>query len=159
MVLIELQQDLFDLDEKEYYFAHCISADFAMGAGIAPQFQKYFGTKSKLLERYYNDLAENTYLEYRWESLQIAGIKGDCILVDKVFNLITKKYCYEKPTYHSLYDALLTLRALCCQMDVKKLAMPRIGCGLDRLDWPSIKDCISDIFRNMDIEITICYLN
>ena len=124
-----------------------------------PLFQKHFDTKSKLIEKYYNDLAENTYLEYNWESLNIGGIKGDCILADRVFNLITKKYCYEKPTYRSLFDALITLRALCYQNNVKKLAMPRIGCGLDKLDWPTVKQTIEKIFDKMDIEITVCYLN
>jgi len=34
MILKEERKDLFTVDES-YYLAHCIAADFRMGAGIA----------------------------------------------------------------------------------------------------------------------------
>ena len=36
MRLVEEKRDLFDVSE-DYYLAHCISADFALGAGIAKE--------------------------------------------------------------------------------------------------------------------------
>ena len=44
--------------------------------------------------------------------------------------------------------------------NITKLAMPRIGCGLDKLDWSIVKNLISDVFKNYngDISIKICYI-
>ena len=37
MELVEVKKDLFSV-EPNYYLAHCVSADFVLGAGIARQF-------------------------------------------------------------------------------------------------------------------------
>ena len=37
-------KDLFSVSE-DYYFAHCISADFGMGKGIVVEFNKRFDMK------------------------------------------------------------------------------------------------------------------
>ena len=41
--------------------------------------------------------------------------------------------------------------------NINKLAMPKIGCGLDRLQWGEVSQMIKDVFQNMDIEIRIYY--
>ena len=41
MRLTEVEKDLFSID-PQYSLAHCISADFALGAGIAKQFDTRF---------------------------------------------------------------------------------------------------------------------
>ena len=43
-------RDLFSVP-KDYSLVHCISADFALGAGIAKEFTKR-GVKKELLRRY-----------------------------------------------------------------------------------------------------------
>jgi O-acetyl-ADP-ribose deacetylase (regulator of RNase III) len=43
----------------------------------------------------------------------------------------------------------------CEEHDVKKLAMPRIGCGLDRLDWNEVREIIKQTFQEINIELTI----
>ncbi|WP_279146028.1 MULTISPECIES: macro domain-containing protein [Clostridium] len=139
MVLIEKKMDLFDADEK-YYFVQCISADFAMGKGIAVEFIKKFNTKSKL--------------QSMWK-----GQKPNypqAILVDKVFNLVTKAKYYEKPTYKTIEIAIQDMKGICTQKNIKYLAMPKIGSGLDRLSWPKIRKIIQDVFKDTDIEILVC---
>lgn len=39
MIYNEIHGDLFSVDDS-YHLAHCISADFALGAGIAVQFTR-----------------------------------------------------------------------------------------------------------------------
>ena len=41
---------------------------------------------------------------------------------------------------------------------VKKLAIPRLGCGLDKLNWSAVSKLIEDIFSESGIEITVYYL-
>jgi hypothetical protein len=38
------------------------------------------------------------------------------------------------------------------------LAMPRIGCGLDRLQWENVKFMIEFVFAKVDVEIVVCNL-
>lgn len=143
----EIEKDLFTVDES-YYFAQCISADFAMRAGIAAQFNKHFDTKQKLKEHYGDWLS-------RWE--QFPEERGTCILEGRVFNLITKMLYWQKPTYETMQKALNALW-LCVNKnpDVRKLAMPRIGCGLDRLEWNIVSEMIKETFKDDDITILVC---
>lgn len=39
--------------------------------------------------------------------------------------------------------------------DVYKLAIPRIGCGLDGLVWQKVKDLLQEVFKNTPIEIIV----
>ena len=42
--------------------------------------------------------------------------------------------------------------------NIKKLVMPKIGCGLDRLSWCKVEPMVQEIFKDLDIEIVVCYL-
>ena len=145
MVFKEEYRDLFSVQD-EYYLAHCISADFGMGKGIVVEFNKRFDMKRKLQKSYPD------YLNLWTHNKTI----GECIQQDRVFNLITKERYYQKPTYESLRVSLIDMRDLCNEIHVTKLAMPVIGCGLDRLDWNKVKEIICEVFENMNIEILVC---
>ena len=135
------KKDLFTMPQG-YYLAHCISADFALGAGIAKIFDNVYNMKFKLYRNYDN---------YEYHG-------GDALPVDNVFNLVTKQKCWHKPTYDSLREALESMREQLEFMNVTKLAMPWIGCGLDRLEKDQVYDIICEVFEDMNIEIVICEL-
>ena len=132
-------KDLFTM-EQGYYLAHCISADFALGAGIAKAFDSVYNMRLKLFRH---------YPDYEYHC-------GDALLVDNVFNLVTQRKCWHKPTYESLRDALEMMREQLEFLDATKLAMPKIASGLDRLDWNQVYDIICEVFEDMDIDIVIC---
>lgn len=48
------------------------------------------------------------------------------------------------------------MREICQDNDIKKVAMPIIGCGLDRLKWDKVSKTIKKMFDDMDIEILVC---
>ena len=50
------------------------------------------------------------------------------------------------------------MRDYCEEYDIVKIAMPRIGCGLDRLEWDKVYDMLEDVLYTTDIEILICTL-
>ena len=81
-----------------------------------------------------------------------------CIQIDRVFNLITKAKYWHKPTYNSLEEAVVIMKELALNEDVKFIAMPKIGCGLDKLQWGKTKEIIQNVFEDTDIEILICHL-
>lgn len=141
MTITTVKKDLFTMPQG-YYLAHCISADFALGAGIAKTFDTVYNMRHKL----FKDRPNYVYNG------------GDAILIDNTFNLVTKAKYWHKPTYDSMREALEMMREHLEFMDVTKLAMPCVGCGLDRLQWNQVYDIICDVFNDMDIEIVICEL-
>lgn len=145
MVYREVESDLFKVN-KTYYLAHCISADFAMAAGIVVEFNKKFDMKSRLKKK---------YPDYIMDWIRNSRFY-DCLLEDRVFNLVTKTRYYNKPTYNSLTGALVMMRDLCNEKGINKIAMPLIGCGLDRLMWSRVSKIIKDTFADTDIEILVC---
>ena len=141
MTITTEKRDLFTMPQG-FYLAHCISADFALGAGIAKVFDSVYNMRFKLFKKYPN-------YEY---------CCGDALPVDNVFNLVTKKKCWHKPTYDSLEEALYMMKEYLDFIGATKLAMPWIGCGLDRLDKDKVYDLICEVFEDMNIEIVICEL-
>lgn len=145
MTFSEKSGDLFTAP-REYYLAHCISGDFALGAGIAKMFNKVYDMKTKLLE------------VYPIENDETYGHVGEALLIDNVFNLVTKARYFHKPTYDSLQKTLIEMKKQCGELGITKLAMPKIGSGLDKLDWEKVRDIIQDVFSDTDIEIVVYIL-
>lgn len=140
----EETRDLFTTD-PDYALVHCISSDFALGAGIALRFNQ-MGVKKALKENF----------ESKWDG------RGYCIRTDvpqrTVYNLITKKNYWHKPTYKTLGESLEDLKAQLDRDDCKRIAMPLIGCGLDKLEWNKVYKCLCAVFKDTDIEILVCKL-
>lgn len=140
--------DLFSLS-KTHILCHCISADFALGAGIARMFEYRLGTKTELQKSY-----GPHYLRY-WNN---SGMAYDCLTTKHVYNLVTKEKYFNKPTYESIRGALAMMASHARLHCVSKVAMPLIGCGLDRLDWDKVLEIITDVFAIVDIDIVVCTL-
>lgn len=147
MIYNEERKDLFKV-ENDYYLVHCISADFGMGKGIVTEFNKRFNMKKRLKSTYPNFLNQ-------WDNL---NMNASCLKINNVFNLVTKRNYFNKPTYKSITNALDLLKAECIKYNVNKLAMPTIGCGLDGLQWNKVSNIIKNIFNDTDIEILVCKL-
>lgn len=137
MKLLEIKGNIFEVKGNPY-FAHCIAADYRMGAGIAVQFQKKFHLR---------------------DALQCVKVNGpDCILVNRVFNLVTKKKSNGKPTPASIRLALHKMAQLLALMSSEKpikVAMPRIGCGLDRQSWAVIREIIKEEFDSLNVIVEV----
>lgn len=138
VTIIEVPDSVFDMPDK-YYKGHCISADYALGKGIAVEFDK----------RYHLKTALKKYGEYEREF-------PDCILINNIFNIVTKKLCYQKPTYYTLRQALSIMNKQVIENSIRYIALPLIGCGLDKLQWNRVKNILFDVFRDTDCQIVIC---
>ena len=53
----------------------------------------------------------------------------------------------------------LNIARLRIPSECKKIAMPVIGCGLDRLEWSKVSEIIKEVFEGTDIEILVCKLS
>ena len=74
MIYKEEQRDIFTLSPDDYTFVHCISADFALGRGIALEFQKHYNTR--------------TMIQSRAKPFSIPV--GNCVYTEPVLSMITK---------------------------------------------------------------------
>lgn len=72
-----------------------------------------------------------------------------------IYYLITKENYWNKPTYDTLRDTLLTMRDHMDAHGVKSLSIPRLGCGLDGLLWGQVKQLIKKVFADRDVRITV----
>lgn len=147
MTYREENRDLFTVSD-DYYLAHCISADFKLGAGIAVEFDKRFNMRYELFYEFpdgYIDIMDKYHLE------------GECILIGKVLNIITKKRYYQKPSLSSMKEALSMTKEVCVGNNISKIAMPKIGCGLDKLHWEDVSALIKETFMDTNVEILVCY--
>ncbi|CAF1278841.1 unnamed protein product [Adineta steineri] len=138
LVFQEIPGDLFSV-ASNVSLAHCVSQDMSMSKGIATLFRNKFGQINELKN-------------------QNVSVGGCAYIISNdrhIFYLVTKEKYFYKPTMKTLESSLRTMRDLCIKNNIHHLAMPRIGCGLDKLNWDQVSRLIQHIFEEDDIEITI----
>ncbi|KAL9984264.1 hypothetical protein ACROYT_G006538 [Oculina patagonica] len=125
--------------------AHSVSADFDMTDGIANKFRKKYGDYNNLIKKGLN--------------FQQDSQVGDIAVLERnessfVYYLITREYWWDHATPSSMRACLEQLRKHCQEHGVEKLAIPRLGTGADKIDWPFVKRIVEDVFKETDISIT-----
>jgi len=136
--IVERTGDLFSAP-AHLSLVHCISQDCAMGKGIAKQFAEKFGRVGEIKEQH----------------VKVGGV---AILEHKeryIYNLVTKEKYHEKPTMTDLRKSLLQMRKHMQEKGVEGIAMPRIGSGLDLLDWRQVRRLLEEVFENTSFNIVI----
>ncbi|VEN42942.1 unnamed protein product [Callosobruchus maculatus] len=138
----EEHRDLFTVPD-EYALAHCAARDLRMPRGIASEFQRLFGQVDELKRQ-------------GGRVGQVLELRSD---QRRLFYLISKGKSYPKPTYRTVWEALLDLREKLLTANVLKLAIPKLACGRDGLDWRIIRNMLEVLFRFTGIEILVCSWN
>lgn len=123
--------------EQGFYLAHCISGDFSLGAGLAKAIDEAYAMREKL------------HIYYLIQE------KPCALLVDNVFNLVTKAEIKDRPTCDTLKQALSSMKDQMEFLHVRKLAIPKLGCGRDGLDWDKVETLIKEIFEDYHEELEI----
>ncbi len=125
--------------------AHCVSCDFKMGAGIAKEFKK----------RWRDEILDIAYDSMECEEMPPGMCLTTPIDDEKrvVFNMITKRNYWQKPTYSDFEDALKDMFDQAKSWDAKVVSMPKIGCGLDKLKWSIIEKMILMHQGNIEVEV------
>jgi len=68
---------------------------------------------------------------------------------------VTKEFHWQSPSYENLFKSLQNLKAHCKELQVTKLAFPRLGGGLDRLQWETVRKIMRFIFRDSPVYIQV----
>lgn len=125
--------DLFS--EKQHPLCHCISEDYEMSLGIAVKFRILFGRPKEKVKV--------------GEIVPTISPSGQTAL-----NLVTKKKYWGKPKFDDLKSCLEKVAKFCCEHNIQAISMPRIGCGLDKLDWVSqVEPAIRTILKDVDVTV------
>jgi hypothetical protein len=137
-VFEEKEGDLFSSPDS---LCHCVSACLHMGRGIAPVFKNKYKRVDELKR-------------------QNAKPGGMCFLYvpdeDRyIYYLVTKEKYFNKPTYTTMENSLTAMRDHCFENGVRKLSMPVIGCGLDKLEWDKVRNIIHRVFEPIGMHITV----
>ena len=133
----EIQGDVLQSTDS---IAHCISADFKLGAGIARSIKRRFPTQYPDKEAIDSEVIWPQWIP---ESHRF------------VYHLITKVRYFHKPTYEALRLSLEAMKNHAESKNVLRISMPQIGCGLEKLDWNKVETLIQDVFRPTNIEIIV----
>lgn len=145
MKIVEKKMNLFDTPNR-FMLAHCVSADFTLDAGIAKEFERRYHIKSRL----------------DGSKTEIPACMS-LVLEDKriIHNIVTKKRYFEKPTYMTLNGGIEFLKQNLDVFDPEcllPLAIPKIGCGLDKLEWDKVRIILEENFKDTNRNILVCYL-
>ena len=139
---IKIIQD--DLLNYSKHIAHCISSDLAMSKGIALQINKKYGTRQYLRNhRNHRKPKINDILMHRVNNKKI------------IFNIVTKENYFDKPNYDDLETSLENLKLYLIKKEIDEIAMPKIGCGCDKLLWEKVRDILIRVFKDSNIKILV----
>lgn len=158
MQLEIVKQDITTIP-SDFLICHCISADTAMGAGVALSLVRRFPSMKPEVK------------ESHLKNIPLAQRIGQVVFfVDDatntiIANMITKMRYWDKSStmpqgayLNNLRKCLILVKQVMLEKNIKKLAMPKIGCGLDRCSWTDVESIILDVFVDTDIDITVCVL-
>ncbi|KAL9645753.1 hypothetical protein ABK040_003485 [Willaertia magna] len=139
----KINEIIGDLFSSQDSLCHCVSEDLSMSKGIALLFKNKFKKVNELKD-------------------QNCKTGGMCFLKEEnrfIYYLVTKQRYFYKPTYETLENSLKCMKEHILQNNVKKLSMPLIGCGLDKLQWNNVKEILVKLFKDTDLEITVYKLD
>ena len=121
---------------------HCISADARMGKGFAD------------------------FLSHR-----IPGLRSTCrktkLFMGQIFpfwdstgkryiyNLVTKERYCDKPNLSTLYKTLEAMKFHASTNGVSTIAIPKLGCRLDQMNWQEVVKLLRDIFAYAGVQIVV----
>ena len=151
-----------DFFSSDFLICHCISADAAMGAGVALALVRRFPSMKSEVKDCLKDIPLTQRIS---QVVFFVDDTSNALSNTIVANMITKARYWEKSSTmpHGAYlinlcRCLVSVRQVMLERGIKKLAMPKIGCGLDRCSWTDVESIISDVFGDTDIDITVCVL-
>ena len=125
---------------------HCISADAQMSKGFA----QFLSERIPRLRRTFRrvNLLKDQVFPF-WDSSSRRYM----------YNLVTKGKCSEKLDLKTLDTTLQGIQSHAAMHGVSTIAIPKIGCGLDQINWQDVVKLLRDIFAYSDIQLVVYSLD
>lgn len=134
---------------------HAVSADYLITGAI--------GTTKKIIELFniHDNLVEElrflrTVAEYDNNAKVVGSLISHPI---NALSLVVKDSRYDTVKYETITNVLTELKKYICRNKIMHIAMPRICCGRDKLDWLLVKERLIEVFSNIQTPLTITVYN
>ncbi len=72
-----------------------------------------------------------------------------------MYYLITKPRYFNKPALADVKRSCVWMRDHAIANAVTHIAMPRIGCGLDGLQWADVRAMLVDVFAETSVRLSV----
>lgn len=154
MGLVEIKGDILDTDCKA--IAHGVNCQGVMGSGVAK------AISDKWPEVKYNYI--NYVKSHTGYPDSLLGISQEVVTSDNklVYNLFTQQnYGRGKQVYLSYLNLTSAFSNMCDQLldrNIDKIAMPKIGCGLAGGNWFDVKNMLTILASEEEVDIEVYYL-
>lgn len=122
--------------------AHCVSNDGKMGAGLALTLNREFHLKNDFLKA------------PRAVGSVVALRRGDRFIV----NLISKERYFHLPTLQDIEETFRNMKRFLIFNEIHDIAVPELGCGLDRCNLKEIIKILEKVFKNDPLNIYMHHL-
>ena len=76
-----------------------------------------------------------------------------------IYNLVTKEKYSDETDLQNLATTLQIIQAHATMHGVSTIAIPKIGCGLDHMNWQDVVKLLRNIFAYSDIQIVVYSLD
>ena len=139
--------------------------------------QKIHGTEDSILQQPHSIghcISADAKMSKRFADLlsqRIPGLRDTCrrtkLLTGQIFsfwdqtsnryiyNLVTKTKCSEKRNLPTLSLTLEEMKSHARLYGISTIAIPKIGCGLDQMNWQEVLKLLRDIFAYSNIRIVV----
>ena len=132
--------------EQPNSIGHCISADAQMSKGFA-QFLSERVPRLRRTCRRANLLNDQVFPFWDYSSRRYS------------YNLVSYKKYSDKPDLQTLATALRGMQAQATMNGASAFSVPKIGSGLDQMDWQDVVKLLRNIFLYSDIQIVVYSLD
>ena len=127
--------------------AHCVSSDFAKGKRLASKIATCYPEFPELGKLPTNNFPPGPLVTYFNQQHQRF-----------IYNLVTKRRIFHKPTYETLELSLQALKQHLQRHNVQELAIPKLGCGYDKLHWRTVFSILFKVLSGSNLTITLFQL-
>ena len=121
---------------------HCNSADAKMRRGFADFLSHHISDLRPTCKK--ARLLKGQVFPF-WDSLNRRYI----------YNIVTKDKFSDKPGLPTLLSTLEAMKSHASMYGISTVAIPQIGCGLDKMNWQDVVKLLRDVFAYSDIHIVV----
>ena len=132
--------------EQPNSIGYCISADAQMSKRFAQFLSESVPRLSRICRR--ADFLEDQVFPF-WDSSSRRYI----------YKLVTKAKYSDKPDLQTLARTLQIMKAHATMHEISPIAIPKIGCGLDQMNWQDVAKLLRSIFAYLEIQIVVYSLD
>ena len=171
----ELTNDIISTDER---YNDCFFLHSTVAAQSSDEFlQIIYGTEDSILQQL-NSIGHCISADARMKkgftdflSDRILGLSSTCrkakFFTRQVFpiwdstgkrylyNLVTKERYCDKPNLSTLSKTLEAMKSHANMNSVSTIAIPKLGCGLDQMNWQDVVKLFRDIFTYADVQLLV----